>query len=267
MDRLPNGLPIPVFLDWLHDQGVRPLQLCVSGSHLWGLNTAESDTDVRGIYIDPLRKILSLHPAADTFEAVKAEIAGYEIDLQLYEIGKALRMLGNSNGNIIEQLLAPTMFYTSRQLVDARSLAEGFLTRKLEHYYAGYYHSQRKRAMANRGTKALIYTYCEILAGIWLAHAGEIVYNFHELYNKFSRTFWPLPQLVSCLQRGEWRRPMIASRIWEFEAGWDKLLVLLREEMRASKLPEEPSAEARQKLEDTLLRLRLEEVPDARLSG
>ncbi len=220
---------------FIEGYGVKPLFLCVTGSHMWGLNEPDSDLDIRGIYQKPTEIVLSLHKGADTIEA--CNVLRKDIDIQLYEVEKALNMLQSFNGNIVEMLLSPTVFYQTLD-VDWQKLAKPFLTKRLAHYYKGYYFSQRRRAAVNRGSKALVYTYREIYQGIYLMRYGKLVYDFRELKTYFDKEFKPSPLLDEWMDRKSWNKPVSEENIRKFEAEWDMLLAIFEREYRNSTLPE-----------------------------
>ena len=171
----------------LIDECKLPLFLTVAGSHSYGLERPDSDIDIRGIYLDPTEKILSLHPGRDTIEGFIGD--EQRIDYQLYEFGKFLGMLLKGNGNMIRMILSPlTLYYWPD--IDWVRITKKFITRKLCLYYTGYAASQRKRAMSERGGKALIYTYREIFEGFSVMVTGQPIFDFRKLWqwvtdNKF----------------------------------------------------------------------------------
>ena len=224
-------------VEWVRSRGVTPLFLAVSGSHMWDLNRPGSDLDVRGIYLDPLEKVLALHPGQDTVEAV--DILGGKVDLQLYELGKALRMLDNNNGNLVELFLADTAFYSAPTPQFWEQLAKRFLTKSLAKYYVGYYTSQRNRAAKNRGSKALVYTYREALAGIVLLETGELIHGFWALKERFRRLHpeWDFALLEAFMRKEYWREPVSEEPMRRFEAEWDRLLKMLCQAEEHSTLP------------------------------
>lgn len=69
----------------------------VTGSRAYGLDTPDSDTDLRGIFAWPTRDLLSLHPPVDTIERK-------DPDHQAWEARKYLRLLLGGNPNITELL-------------------------------------------------------------------------------------------------------------------------------------------------------------------
>jgi len=228
---------------------VKILTAGISGSHMWGLNTPESDIDIRGIYVAPIEQVLSLEHGADTIEATWGEV-----DVQFYEVKKAFNMLNKNNGNLVELLLSPTVFYDTKE-VPWRYIAKTYLVKELFHYYKGYYHSQRERASRNRGGKALLYTYREIMQGIWLMRKGEIIHNFYDLKRKFEKEFFTLAHLEPYIARENWNKPVSPDELRMFEAEWEGLIGVLEREHKTSSLPE--SFDGYEQLNKVLLELRL----------
>jgi hypothetical protein len=229
---------------------VKVLIAGISGSHMWGLNTPESDIDIRGIYIAPLKQILSLEPGADTIEATWDDV-----DVQFYEVKKAFNMLNRNNGNLVELILSPTVFYDTKE-VDWQKIARSYVVKSLYRYYKGYYHSQRERASRNRGGKALLYTYREIMQGIWLLRKGKIIHDFHELKHRFEGEFFKLVHLEQYIPRENWNKPVSQEQLREFEAEWESLCGILEREYKSSSLPD--TYDGYDLLNETLLKLRIE---------
>jgi predicted nucleotidyltransferase len=223
-------------IEFIKGYGVTPIFLCVTGSHMWNLAEPNADLDIRGIYVKPTDVILSLHKGADTIEA--CNVLRKDIDIQMYEVEKAFNMLQEHNGNVVEMLLSPTKFYETLD-INWTEIAKKYLTKRLAHYYKGYYNSQRDRAMRNRGGKALTYTYREIYQGIWLMRTGKLVYDFRELKNIFEQEFMPSKLLDKWLERKTWNTPVPELEIRKFEKEWEMLLAMFEREYRASNLPED----------------------------
>jgi hypothetical protein len=216
------------------EYGVTVLLLGISGSHMWGLDRPDSDVDIRGIYIKPLKQVLSLTPGRDTIEATLHD----RYDIQLYEIGKALTMLNNNNGNLVELILSPTIFYHPLDIMFDK-IAMQYVTKELFYYYRGYYESQRKRASLNRGGKALLYTYREIMQGIYLMRTGKIINNFVQLKHQYKTTIGDYPELVDKYSdRSLWGRYLDDVELLQVKHDWDILSQMLEMERNESKLPE-----------------------------
>src|SRR5687767_1192276 len=74
----------------------RPLFVTVSGAHLYGFPSPDSDIDLRGSHLAELRDVVGLHLSDETIER-EAELAGIEVELVSHEVGKYLRLLLRNN--------------------------------------------------------------------------------------------------------------------------------------------------------------------------
>jgi len=236
-------------ISFIKGYNIKPLFLCITGSHMWNLENASSDLDIRGVYRKPTDIILSIHKGTDSIDGLN--VLNKNIDIQFYEVEKAFNMLHTINGNVIEMLLAPTTIYDSGD-VPWTELAKKRLSRKLVAYYKGYYNSQRKRCSTNRGGKALVYTYREIYAGIMLMRHGKIIYNFNELVERFAQEFMPSKLLTEFMKNRDVQ--VTDTKLKAFEAEWDMLCAIIEKEAGCSKLPDK--YQDYNELNDLLLKLR-----------
>ena len=224
------------------------LYLVVSGSHAWGLQRPDSDIDLRGVYQDPTVKVLSLHKGSDTVEFSEGVY-----DVQLYEIEKFLRMLCGHNGNMVNLLWLPNPIVADPSFPWDK-LSRRFMTKKLQHYYRGYAESQRKRAMSQRGGKALIYTYREMFTGLYTMRYGVIEHNFMKLWNVALRNNWYVGSLLSKYFQNPTLE--ITDEGWtKFYSEWDDLCAVLDKEADNSPLPE--TFDGVQMCSELLVKLRL----------
>ena len=79
---------------------------CESGSRAWGFPSADSDYDVRFLYIHPRDWYLSIEDRRDVIERPLVE----NIDLIGWEIRKALRLFRKSNPPLLEWLRSPIVY-------------------------------------------------------------------------------------------------------------------------------------------------------------
>lgn len=112
----------------------------VSGSHAYGLNTPESDVDTRGLFVAPLKVVLSL------FQNVE-QVQDSTCDSQIFELRKYLHLLQSMNPNILELLWIPEKHIQYKHpvmdiLIQNRSK---LLSSKVKFTYAGYAMAQMKR--------------------------------------------------------------------------------------------------------------------------
>lgn len=94
-------------LEELHD--IKILYAVESGSRAWGFASANSDWDVRYIYIHRLDWYLTIDEKRDNLE----EILPNEIDLAGWELKKALRLFRKSNPPMLEWLRSPIVYRES----------------------------------------------------------------------------------------------------------------------------------------------------------
>ena len=85
---------------------VRPLFVTVSGAHLYGFESPDSDVDLRGCHLLPLREVVGLRKPNETFER-SGVYAGLEVDLVSHDAGKYFNLLVKNNGYVLEQIFSP----------------------------------------------------------------------------------------------------------------------------------------------------------------
>ena len=85
---------------------VRPLFVTVSGAHLYGFPSPDSDVDLRGAHLLPLRDVVGLSLPNETLE-ISGMHHGIEVDLVSHDAGKYFRLLMRNNGYVLEQIFSP----------------------------------------------------------------------------------------------------------------------------------------------------------------
>lgn len=111
---------------------------CVAGSKLYGLNTPESDTDIRGIFIQDENNLIEL----------PQEVSDEKSDIKFYSLKKFMKLAADCNPNIIELLFIPKdkLIQTSPQYDLLCENAHLFMSKKARHTFTGYAYSQIQRA-------------------------------------------------------------------------------------------------------------------------
>src|SRR4051812_43663235 len=133
----PRVLPIIAAQPW-------PLLfVTISGAHLYGFPSPDSDYDLRGVHILPAREVLGLGPLRETLESEGIE-EGVEIDLVSHDAGKFFRLLLKNNGYVLEQLFSPLVVRTSPEHEELKAIARGCITRNHVHHYLGFLATQWK---------------------------------------------------------------------------------------------------------------------------
>jgi len=130
------------------------LMACVTGSQLYGTNRPDSDTDIRGICLQPVKSILGLQgfeqymPEGREAECYTKEAFGIPTDdVTIYGVSKFIQLTLNNNPNIIELLYVPEshMLHTTPTWEWLSGHRNQFISTKVIHSLAGYAYSQLVR--------------------------------------------------------------------------------------------------------------------------
>lgn len=109
----------------------------VSGAHLYGFPSPDSDYDLRGADVLPAREAVGLMPKRETIE-VSGLRAGVEMDLVTHDVLKFFGMLLKRNGYVLEQLFSPLVVHTTPEHEELKTIATGCVTRHHSHHYLGF---------------------------------------------------------------------------------------------------------------------------------
>ena len=162
----------------------------VSGAHLYGFPSPDSDVDLRGCHQWPLRRAVGLDPPDETVNRTFFD-AEVQIDLVSHEVRKYLNLLVKNNGYILEQVFSPLVVAGHEFLNRLRPLAQRCITRFHYHHYRGFYATQGKllEKQEPKSAKALLYAYRVLMTGIHLLHTGEVEANIRRLNETFHLPF------------------------------------------------------------------------------
>jgi predicted nucleotidyltransferase len=114
------------------------LFVTVSGAHLYGFPSPDSDYDLRGVHLLPARDVLGLHALKDTIDSTGVR-DGLEIDLVTHDAGKFFGLLLKKNGYVLEQLLSPIVLHATPEHAELADIAlRGCVTRFHAYHYLGF---------------------------------------------------------------------------------------------------------------------------------
>jgi predicted nucleotidyltransferase len=229
----------------------------ISGAHLYGFPSPDSDYDLRGVHLLPLKDAVRLHPGRETIEVSRID-DGLEIDLVTHDLKKFLGLLLKKNGYVLEQLLSPLTVLTTPAHAELKALAPRCITRHHSHHYLGFAHTQWSlfEKESPRRVKPLLYVYRVLLTGIHLMQTGEVEANLMRLNARFKLPF--IPDLIARKLAGP-EQSTLADADLEFHRGeYETLRAKLEEAHLKSVLPEAPSAGPA--LDDLLVRCRIDGI-------
>ncbi|GAA2305076.1 nucleotidyltransferase domain-containing protein [Nonomuraea roseoviolacea subsp. roseoviolacea] len=245
-----EGLPdLPGWLPEVAAEQPHPLAFAtVSGAHLYGFPSADSDVDLRGVHVLPAERVVGLRTGPDTLERTWTR-EGVEVDLVTHDLAKFCRLLLRRNGYVLEQLLSPLVVAASPLHEELLALAPACLTRHHAHHYLGFARTQWRLFERTGRLKPLLYTFRVLLTGLHLMRAGEVRADLTRLY-----AYGPpyLPDLVAAKREAEHgAAPPVPGAAGDVE----RLSAELAEARDTSALPEEPTAH--DALHDLVVRARL----------
>src|SRR5438132_10781934 len=96
---IAHDLDLPALGRWGCEHVAHSLFWTVSGSHLYGFPSVNSDVDLRGAFAAPPASLLGLNPPRETHE-IRDVFASQELEAVSHEAGKYLRLLCRHNGYV-----------------------------------------------------------------------------------------------------------------------------------------------------------------------
>jgi predicted nucleotidyltransferase len=254
----------------------------ISGAHLYGFPSPDSDFDLRGAHVLPLEAVIGLEAKDETVQDSRV-IEGLEMDIVSHDVKKFVGLLLKKNGYVLEQLFSPLVVQSSPEHEELMAIccpryratgegdnghrlpsaATGVVTKHHAHHYFGFAETQWKLFLKEspRRVKPLLYVYRVLLTGIHLMRTGVIEANLLTLNEEFKLSY--IQDLVARKLAGPENQAvgqLLDSEIAFHEAEYQRLRGVLQSAHEASALPELPSEETRRALNDLLVRIRLKSL-------
>ncbi|MCA9015962.1 MAG: nucleotidyltransferase domain-containing protein [Planctomycetaceae bacterium] len=226
----------------------------ISGSHIYGFPSPDSDYDLRGVHILPLETVIGLKGGQETVERSRI-VDGLEIDLVTHDVGKFFQLMLKKNGYVLEQLLSPLVVYATPEFEELKALAPGCVTKYHAYHYLGFAATQWKLFQKEDPprVKPLLYVYRVLLTGLHLMRTGEVEPNLITLNESAHLAY--IPELIERKLHGAEQSTLDAADMEFHGREYQRLVGELEQAMETTSLPEQPrSTEA---LNDLLVRIRL----------
>lgn len=240
----------------LDEQPYPLIFVSISGSHLYGFSSPDSDYDLRGAHVLPAREVLGLQEKKETIDFLKTS-NGLEIDFDSHDIRKFFKLLLGKNGNILETIYSPLVVHTTPEHEELQSIAMGCVTRYYAYHYLGFANSQLKlyRKENPHRVKPLLYIYRVVMTGLHLMRSGQIEPNLVRLNEEFKLPY--IPELIARKQANSEQVVLEDKDLLVYEKEILRLLGELEAALAVSVLPTHPNPQATKALNELLIRLRL----------
>ena len=150
----------------------------VSGAHLYGFPSHDSDFDLRGVHLLPLEVVVGLDVGRETIEKSGVH-DGIEIDFVTHDAKKFFSLMLKKNGYVLEQIFSPLVVYSTSEHEELKRIAANCITRHHAHPYLGFAAPQWKLFTKKTPprVKPLLYVYRVLLTGIHMMKTGEVEAN------------------------------------------------------------------------------------------
>lgn len=227
----------------------------ISGAHLYGFPSPDSDYDLRGAHILPLEKFGGLDIQDETIENSRI-INELDMDIVSHDLRKFFKMLLKKNGYVLEQLYSPLVVHSTPHHERLKSIATGCITRHHSHHYLGFAETQWNLFLKEtpHRIKPLLYVYRVLLTGIHLMRTGRIEANLSVLNEEFQ--LQTVFDLISQKRTKTEQSPLEDESIKFHHQEYLRLRAELEVAHLASALPEAPDERARESLNEMLVELR-----------
>jgi predicted nucleotidyltransferase len=173
----------------------RPRFYAVTGSHLYGFDSADSDIDLRGFHLTPAAEYAYLErPAGEVTVNMDGVTEGFEawadVDLRSYELRQFGSLLEGANYNVVELVLAaPTVMNGLPLEMDGlAALVRERLPMNVPHAYLGmarnnyYKHLDPEKAEGyNPRAKKFLYVYRGLLGARYVLKHRDVEPDVREL--------------------------------------------------------------------------------------
>jgi predicted nucleotidyltransferase len=226
----------------------------ISGAHLYGFPSPDSDYDLRGCHVLPVSEVVGLDPGRESVES-STNADGLDVDLVTHDAKKFFGLLLRKNGYVLEQLYSPLVVHTTPEHDELKAIGRSCITRHHSHHYFGFAETQWRlfEKERPRRIKPLLYVYRVLLTGIHLMRSGAVEANLDRLNEEARMPH--VDELIARKRAGLERSVCNEADVRFHCQEYERLRAELETSYQASSLPEGPTA--RPALNDLLIRLRM----------
>ena len=249
----------PIHNPKLHDEIRRHphplLFVTLSGAHLYGFPSANSDFDLRGVHVLPTSQLIGLDMPEET-HTLMYDRDGLEMDLVTHDARKFFLMMLKPNGYVLEQLLSPLVLHALPAHEQLKAIGQACITRHHARHYLGFAKGQWDLYAKGtpRRVKPLLYVFRVLLTGIHLMRGGGLQADLSLLNQEFKLPY--LTDLISLKREGSEKEPAPTEDFQFHHSEYLRLTQLLETSYANSQLPE--ATNCRAELDQLLRQIRSE---------
>lgn len=227
----------------------RLIRLGISGSRGFGMETPESDYDVKGYYSLDERELLGISTPKTQHQLA---LPG-NVNVNVRDIGVLAKLIAKGNGNALEDVLCDELYEDYILGPHFRSAALACVSRAFGTHYLGYMHNEWKLVLRkDENIKPVMHMLRNALQGINMMRNGTLVMDVASLANAYNCGLFH--DVVDCRRKGATRLTTIQED--RLRSEHTRLSLLLAEEMEHSKLPQDITTAAYNELEDVVIEVR-----------
>src|SRR3989344_7760708 len=154
-----------------------------NGSRAWGMESKNSDYDVRFVFVRPLEDYIQINKYPEVIEAAFDKkgkthpVQGSFMDFNGFDIFKFARMLSSSNPTVIEWLISDIIYYGKQDLVFKKFAVENFNPVSLYHHYKSMCRNNYLKYLKSKKQvtyKRYLYAMRGLINAKWVIHNKSI---------------------------------------------------------------------------------------------
>jgi hypothetical protein len=126
----------------------------ISGAHLYGFPSPDSDYDLRGAHVLPLEKVVGLDVK---HEAVASKVIdGLDMDIVSHDVRKFFGLLLKKNGYVLEQLFSPLIVHTTPEHAELKPICRPSPRRRSSRGHEAHSASGKSRSLLTSAATGVI---------------------------------------------------------------------------------------------------------------
>lgn len=165
------------------EKNIKILFAVENGSRAWGLESKDSDYDVRFVFVRPISEYIQINKPEEVINAAfdregnPCSIEDAFIDVSGFDIFKYVKLLSSSNPTTIEWLISNIVYYGKQNEVFKKFAIENFNKRSLYFHYKSicknnYFQYIKPRHLVTY--KKYIYAYRGLINAKWVVHKRSL---------------------------------------------------------------------------------------------